>query len=79
MNKLEEQELKTLQDAINKVNSIQIQIGGLEAQKHDLLHAITSATQELQKVQNELEEKYGSVSVDIATGEIKENEPSKED
>jgi ribosomal protein S9 len=79
MNKLEEQELKTLQDAINKVNNIQIQIGGLEAQKHDLLHAITNATQELQKVQNELEEKYGSVSVDIATGEIKENEPSKED
>ena len=79
MNKLEEQELKTLQDAINKVNSIQIQIGGLEAQKHDLLHAITAETQELQKVQNELEEKYGSVSVDIATGEIKENEPSKED
>lgn len=79
MNKLEEQELKTLQDAINKVNSIQIQIGGLEAQKHDLLHAITDATQELQKVQNKLEEKYGSVSVDIATGEIKENEPSKKD
>ena len=79
MNKLEEQELKTLQDAINKVNGIQIQIGGLEAQKHELLHAITNATQELQKVQNELEEKYGSVSVDIATGEIKENEPSKED
>lgn len=79
MNKLEEQELKTLQDAINKVNSLQLQIGGIEAQKHELLHSITGATQELQKVQNELEEKYGSVSVDIATGEIKENEPSKED
>lgn len=79
MNKLEEQELKTLQDAINKVNSLQLQIGGIEAQKHELLHSITAATQELQKVQNELEEKYGSVSVDISTGEIKENEPSKED
>ena len=79
MNKLEEQELKTLQDAINKVNSLQLQIGGIEAQKHELLHSITTATQELQKVQNELEEKYGSVSVDISTGEIKENEPSKED
>ena len=79
MSKLEEKELTALQDAVNKVNGLQLQIGGIEAQKHELLHSITSATQDLQKVQAGLEEKYGSVSVDIATGEIKENEPSTED
>lgn len=79
MKKLEDKEFKDLQEALTKVNTIQLQIGGIEAQKHELLHSITEAVANLNKVQAELEEKYGSVSVDISTGEIKENEPSKED
>ncbi len=35
--KLEEQELKELQGAINKINEIQIQIRGVELQKQDLV------------------------------------------
>ena len=79
MKKLEEKELEALREALNKVDTIQVQIGGIEAQKHNLLHAITDAVAELQKLQSGLEEKYGPVTVDITTGEIKENEPSKED
>ena len=36
--KIEKQELESLQEKVNKINSLQVQIGGLEAQKHELLH-----------------------------------------
>jgi hypothetical protein len=34
--KLKKEELKDLQSAVNKVNHTQLQIGGLELQKHQL-------------------------------------------
>ena len=74
MKKLEEQELKNLQDSINKINSLQLQIGALEAQKYEMLKMTIDANSELKDLQSELEKKYGSVSIDISTGEIKENE-----
>ena len=78
-NKVEEKELESLKEKVSSVNNLQLQIGGVEAQKHELLHGISAATLELAKFQKELEEKYGQVSVNISTGEIVENEPSKED
>ena len=77
--KIEKQELESLQEKVNKINSLQVQIGGLEAQKHELLHAISTANTELSVIQSELSEKYGDVSVDMKTGEIKQNEPNKKD
>lgn len=77
--KIEKQELESLQEKVNKINSLQVQIGGLEAQKHELLHAIGTANTELSVIQSELSEKYGDVSVDMKTGEIKQNEPNKKD
>jgi ribosomal protein S9 len=79
MSKLKQEELTSLQEAVNKVNTMQIQIGGLEAQKHALLHSIAEANNELGKIQEGLQETYGDVSIDITTGDIKENESSKED
>jgi hypothetical protein len=77
--KLSTEELTKLQEAVGAVNNIQMQIGGVEAQKHELLHQIATASKELTDVQKGLEEKYGSVSVDINTGEIKDEEPNTED
>jgi len=80
MNKLEKNELEELQAGIHKINNLQLQIGGLEAQKHELLHAITEASKEFQSKQSELQDKYGKVDIDISTGEIKERDESiKED
>ena len=79
MSKLTDEQLKKLQEAVSKVNNLQVQIGGMELQKHELLHATQQATTELQAIQAELEKEYGSVSIDIQTGDIKENESSKED
>jgi hypothetical protein len=78
MKKLEEQELKNLQNSINKINSLQLQIGALESQKHEILKMTIDANSELKDLQGGLEKKYGPVSIDISTGEIKENEPDSQ-
>lgn len=77
--KVEDQELASLKEKVTLINNLQLQIGGVEAQKHELLHNISAATLELAKFQKELEDKYGQVSVNISTGEIVENESGKED
>ena len=77
--KLTTEELKELQEAVNSMNNLQLQIGGLEAQKHELLHSMETAKSTLAEVQKKLEDIYGQVSVDISTGDIKEDESSTED
>lgn len=74
MKKLEEKELKQLTELINKSAELSTQIGALEAQKFGLLQGISQIDLELQKVQGELKEKYGEVSVNIHTGEITEQD-----
>jgi len=68
------EELTGLREAVKSLNLLQSQIGGLEAQKHELLHSLASLNQGLSEIQKDLENKYGSVSVDITTGEYTENE-----
>jgi ribonuclease HII len=78
--KLTEVELTGLKEAITKVNNIQMQIGGIEAQKYEYLGMVKTASEELQLVQKDLEEAYGQVNIDINTGEIQEQvEPNTED
>lgn len=80
MSKIKEEELQELRQSVDTLNSIQMQIGGLEAQKHELLHAVAEANQKFSEIQKSLEENYGKVSVNIQTGEItKTDEPDKKD
>ena len=72
--KLSEVELKELQEVIGKINEVQMQIGGLEMQKQELILAGVEAKKALGETQKTLEETYGQVQIDIQTGEIKENE-----
>ena len=72
VNKVTDEELKSVQEKVNNINQTQMQIGGLEAQKHIALHQITNLQDELQVVQKTLEDKYGKVSVNLQTGEITE-------
>jgi|TARA_R110000803_G_scaffold163828_1_gene227523 hypothetical protein len=72
--KLSEVELKELQEVIGKINEVQMQIGGLEMQKQELILVGVEAKKALGETQKTLEETYGQVQIDIQTGEIKENE-----
>ena len=58
--KITEEELKSVQEKVGKINNVQMQVGGLEAQKHIALHQITNLQDELQVVQKTLgQEVYG--------------------
>ena len=70
MEKISEEQLKELQGHVNKINQAQLQLGGLESQKHNLLHAVVKMQTELTEFQNKLEEEYGKVSVNIQDGSI---------
>ena len=56
-----------------------MQVGGIELQKHDLMHSMKTLTDSLESIQTALQEKYGDVVIDITTGEMQENVPNTED
>jgi len=64
--KVTAEELTALNEKINAMNKLQIQIGGLEAHKHDMLTALSTLNIEMQGIQKDLEAKYGSVNIDYA-------------
>lgn len=68
--KISEEHLTELQGHVNKINQAQLQLGGLESQKHNLLHGISNMQKELSEFQNKLEEEYGKVSINIQDGSI---------
>ena len=63
-------QLKGLQDTVNKQNQIQMQIGGLEGHKAGLITQLQGIVKELSDLQAELEKEHGSVNIDLQTGEI---------
>ena len=76
-NKLNEKELKSLQENVSKLNQVHIELGRLENQKHKILHQVNEIESMFDELQKLLEEKYGKVNINIETGEfeeIKENE-----
>ena len=82
VNKITDEELKSVQEKVNVINQVQMQIGGLEVQKNIALDTIKAGHVDLQVIQKELEEKYGKVSVNLTDGtisEIPEDEADKKD
>lgn len=64
------EELETIQGYVNAINQVQAQIGGMEAQKYELLGQMTTVRKALQEMQVELQEKYGDVSINLTDGTI---------
>ena len=65
------EQIKTSQINLNNYLS---RVGVLEAEKHALLHSISNENATLDKLKLELEKEYGSVTIDLETGEYKLNE-----
>jgi uncharacterized protein YoxC len=70
--KITEEQLVKLQDIVNRLNKIQLQLGIIETQKHELLHATAEIQMDLQSNRKKLEEEYGNVSIDVGDGTITE-------
>ena len=75
--KVREEELKTIKDQQEKINSILHQLGYLESQKHGLLHELAGVNQDIEEFKSKLEEEYGAININLEDGtytEIKEEE-----
>lgn len=72
--------LEDLQNVVNSVNSIQFNIGKVEAQKHNLLHGLTEAQEQIGVLQRKMLKEYGSFDINLQDGTInwpKEKEDEK--
>jgi uncharacterized protein YlxP (DUF503 family) len=80
-NKITEEELTSLKELQGKLNQSVSQVGFLETQKHSLLHAIAEINSDVEKQKSELENKYGSITINLEDGsfeEVKQEEASAE-
>ena len=74
--KITKKELAELQENIKNINGVQIRIGELELGKLNLAAQFNQLNQNLKLLQDRLEKKYGSVNINVKTGEIN-NETDK--
>lgn len=68
--KVSEESLVELRSAVNTVNSIQFDVGKIEAQKHMLLHQFASAQDNITLLQSKLQEAHGTYDIDLQDGTI---------
>ena len=67
-NKKTKEELEKVVDFQNKLYKITTDIGVLETQKHAALHDLAGVNQEQEEYKKTLEDKYGSINVDLNDG-----------
>ena len=67
-NKITKDELELVLDSANKYNEILIQLGGLQVTTQDLTMSAAKARTEIEQVKKDLQEKYGSINVDLKDG-----------
>jgi len=67
-NKITAEELKEIQDYQSALYKITTNIGVLETQKHALLHELAGVNQKQEEQKKVLEDKYGSINIDLEDG-----------
>jgi len=70
--KLSKEELEKIQVAVNTLTRAKQNLGEMEYQKSQMISNIMNFEAEVKVVQQELEEKYGQVTIDLNTGEYQE-------
>jgi len=81
VNKIEEQELKTVKEQTGKIQQCVLDLGSLEVKKAEIMQAYSGFLKELDVTKKELEEKYGQVNINLTDGsyeEVKEEEKAEE-
>lgn len=76
--KISEEQLKELQTVVTAINKLQFDIGQMEVQKHNAMHALFQGNDRLNQMQESFKEQYGTNDINIQDGVInyKEDEPS---
>jgi hypothetical protein len=68
--KISDEQLKEVQQVVTAINKLQFDIGTMEAQKHEALHALFQGKDKLNNVQAEMKEQYGTNDINIQDGTI---------
>ena len=76
---IKEEQLKELQNVVSAINKLQFDIGQMEAQKHNALHALFQGNDKLNKMQETFKEQYGTNDINIQDGTINYNDNESSD
>jgi ppGpp synthetase/RelA/SpoT-type nucleotidyltranferase len=68
--KITDEQLKQVQDIVNKMNRAQLEVGSIELKKHEMLHGVAGLRDQLGTLQKDFEKEYGTFDVDIQNGTI---------
>ena len=68
--KVTDLQLSKIQSLVDRINNSQMNIGQLEARKHQVLHMIAGTNDELTLMQEELQKEYGTNDINIKDGTI---------
>ena len=71
--KVTNEQLNKIQNSISSMNKAQIQLGGMELEKHRILHVVATIQDKLTILRGELTSQYGTDDINIETGEINYN------
>ena len=68
MDKIKDEQLKTIQEHQRTLNTILNDVGYLEAQKHGLLHQFGDVNRKVEEFKSELENEYGAININLNDG-----------
>ena len=79
--KITDDQLKRLQTTVSNINQVQMEIGRIETQKHNVIHNLAHSQKTLVDLQDEFKENYGTFDVNIQNGIInyKDEQVNKKD
>ena len=77
--KITEEQLQKVQAQVKVRGQLISDIGAVEAQKHDLLHALNNVMQKTKETADELEEEYGKININLEDGTYEVIEEEKEE
>jgi len=77
--KIKNEQLNKIQNLISTANRAQAELGGMEVQKHRILHSVATIQDQITLFRDELKKEYGTDDINIDTGEIKYKDDGKAD
>ena len=75
--KISDEHLKTLQGLVNAVSNLQLNIGRLEGQKHNLLHELFGINSKIAEMQDVFTKEYGTNDINVMDGTINKAKDEK--
>ena len=77
--KITDEQLEKIRAQVNVRGQLISDIGAVEAQKHDLLHALNNVMQKTKETADELEKEYGKININLEDGTYEVVEEEKEE